>query len=212
MSIASTPNVSASLSADSFSGIEPPRLVLRPLLKLDEEQFYQLTQQNPEQPLEQNAQGEVIIVSPTGGFSGRSNSKIIQQLENWNDKDQRGEVFDSSTLFRLPKGSGRSPDAAWVERSRWEALTEEEQDKFPPLCPDFVIELRSKTDRLMDLQEKMTEYLDNGAQLGWIIDPLLKQVHVYEAGQPVQVLDQPATVTGTRCMAGFVLDLKKLFK
>ena len=199
-------------AAFALSGIEPPRLVLRPLLKLDEEQFFQLTLQNPEQPLEQNAQGEVIIVAPTGGFSGRRNSKLIQQLENWNDKDQRGEVFDSSTLFRLPKGSARSPDAAWVERSRWEALTEEEQERFPPLCPDFVIELRSKTDRLVDLQEKLVEYLDNGAQLGWIIDPLLKQVHLYTAGHAVQILDQPATVAGTGCMAGFTLNLKDIFR
>lgn len=199
-------------AAFALSGIEPPRLVLRPLLKLDEEQFFQLTLQNPEQPLEQNAQGDLVIIIPGGGTSGIQRAKIQYQLENWNDKDQRGVVFDSSTLFRLPKGSARSPDAAWVERSRWEALTQEEQERFPPLCPDFVIELRSKTDRLVDLQEKLVEYLDNGVQLGWIIDPLLKQVHLYTAGQPVQILDQPATVAGTGCMAGFTLNLKDIFR
>ncbi len=212
MATVSASIVATPLSADSFGGIESPKLVLRPLLKMDEEQFYQLALQNPEQPLEQNAQGEVIIVSPTGGSSGRRNSRLLTQLENWNDKDQRGEVFDSSTLFRLPKGSGRSPDAAWVERSRWEALSEDEQDRFPPLCPDFVIELRSKTDRLVDLQEKLVEYLDNGAQLGWIVDPLMKQVHIYEPGLPVQILNQPTVVAGSGCVAGFVLDLKQIFQ
>ncbi len=196
----------------TYDGLEPPLLVLRPLLLLDEEQFFQLVMQNPEQPLEQNAQGEVIIVSPTGGSSGRWNFKVCQQLANWNDEEQRGECFDSSTIFRLPNGSARSPDAAWVEKSRWEALTEDEQDRFPPLCPDFVIELRSRTDRLKTLQDKLVEYRDNGAQLGWIIDPLLRQVHVYETGQPVQILDQPATVAGTGCVAGFVLDLQQIFK
>lgn len=194
-----------------FSGIEPPRLVLRPLLRLDEDQFFQLVAQNPEQPLEQNAQGEVLVMSPTGLFTGWRNGKIFQQLANWNDQHDRGLVFDSSTLFRLPNRAARSPDVAWVEKSRWDRLTIKQQKKLGPLCPNFVIELRSETDRLVDLQEKLAEYLDNGVELGWLIDPLLKQVHIYTVGQPVQILDQPATVVGTGCIQGFVLDLKGIF-
>ncbi|MGC4003041.1 MAG: Uma2 family endonuclease [Pirellulales bacterium] len=192
-------------------GTEPCKLVLRPLLRLDEEQFYQLTLQNPEQPLEQNAQGEVIIVSPTGGSSGHRNGDILYQLIAWNKQHGRGVVFDSSTIFRLPLGAARSPDASWVELSRWTALTQDQRDRFPPFCPDFVIELRSNTDRLADLQAKLVEYMNNGARLGWIVDPLLKQVHLYEPGNTPRVLDEPAFVEGTDCMTGFVLELKDVF-
>ena len=150
-------------------------------------------------------------MSPTGSAGSRRNNKISQQLANWNDQDQRGEVFDSNALFRLPKGAALSPDASWVEKSRWDKLTEEEQESIAPVCPNFVIELRSKTDRLKTLQDKLVEYLDNGVELGWIVDPLLAQVHIYEAGKPVQVLDRPVTVAGTGCVAGFVLDLKEIF-
>lgn len=200
------------ITTTDLSGIEPARLVLRPLLRLDEEQFFQLVAQNPDQPLEQNAQGEVIIMSPTGSAGSRRNNKISQQLANWNDQDHRGEVFDSNSLFRFPKGAALSPDASWVEKSRWDELTEEEQESIAPVCPNFVIELRSKTDRLKTLQDKLAEYLDNGVELGWIVDPLLEQVHVYEAGKPVQLLDHPTTVSGTGCVEGFVLDLKGIFK
>jgi len=192
-------------------GIEPARIVLRPLLNLDDEQFLQLCAQNPEQPLEQNAQGEVIVVAPTGMTSGWYNSRIAFQLMAWNDQHLRGIVFDSSTLIRLPKGSIRSPDATWVERTRWDRLTLKQQKKLGPLCPNFVIELRSESDRLSVLQEKLEEYMDNGVELGWIIDPLLAQVHIYEQGKPVQVLDRPEAVAGTGCMAGFVVDLKGIF-
>ena len=200
----------ASLDTDSF-GVEPARLVLRPLLNLDDDQFLQLCAQNPEQPLEQNAQGEVIVVAPTGMFTGWHNSRIAFQLMSWNERHQLGLVFDSSTLIRLPKGSIRSPDATWVEMSRWDRLTAEQQKKLGPLCPNFVIELRSETDRLKTLQEKLEEYIDNGVELGWLIDPLQAQVHVYEQGKPVQILDRPDSVAGTGCMAGFVLDLKGIF-
>jgi len=194
-----------------FNGNEPTRLVLRPLFKLDAEQFFQLVVQNPEQPLELNAQGEVLIMSPTGLFSGWKESNILAQLYNWNEKHQRGMVFSPSALFHLPKGSIRSPDAAWVEKSRWEHLTSKQQLKMGPLCPNFVIELRSETDRLKTLQEKLEEYQDNGVELGWLIDPLLSQVHIYEQGKPAQILYRPETVAGTGCMAGFVLELKGIF-
>jgi Uma2 family endonuclease len=194
-----------------IDGIEPARLVLQPLFKLDDVAFLQLCAQNPEQVLERNAQGEVIVMSATGSGSGRRNNKILQQLTNWNDQHHRGEVFESSTLFRFANGAARSPDASWVEKSRWEQLTEDEQESIAPICPNFVIELRSKTDRLVDLQEKLVEYMANGVELGWIIDPLQCQVHIFEQGRPVQVLDRPERVAGTGCMAGFVLELKGIF-
>lgn len=178
---------------------------------LDEEQFFQLVMQNPELPLEQNARGEVIVMAPTGGLTGWQNGRIFSQLSNWNDQHGRGMVFDSSTLFRLPNNAVRSPDSTWIEKTRWNLLTSKQQKGIPPISPNFVIELRSETDRLVDLQDKLVEYLDNGVELGWIVDPLLAQVHIYEAGKPVQVLDRATTVAGTACVAGFVLDLKEIF-
>ena len=199
------------LAAADFIGIEPARLVLRPLFKLDEDQFFELVCQNPDQPLEQNAQGEVLIISPTESYTGWQNSEILYQLISWNKQHQRGLVFDSSTLFRFPNRAALSPDAAWIEKSRWNRLTLKQQKGIAPVSPNFVIELRSENDRLDILQDKLAEYLANDVEIGWIIDPLLKQVHVYEAGQPVQVFDQPATVTGTGCVQGFVLDLREIF-
>jgi Uma2 family endonuclease len=192
-------------------GIEPPRIVLRPLLNLDDDQFLQLCAQNPLQPFEQNADGEVIVVPPIGTYSGRQENEILYQLTNWNKQHQRGIVLSSSALIRLPKGSIRSPDATWIEKPRWERLTLKQQKKIAPLCPNFVIELRSESDRLRVLQEKLEEYMDNGVELGWLIDPILSQVHLYEQGKPPHVLDKPATVIGTGSMAGFVLDLKDIF-
>jgi Uma2 family endonuclease len=194
-----------------FGGIEPARLVLRPLLNLDDDQFLQLCAQNPEQSLEQNAQGEVQVMAPTRSGSSRRNNKILYQLTAWNESHLRGEVFESSTLFRFANGAARSADASWIEKSRWERLTEEEQESIALICPNFVIELRSKTDRLVDLQEKLVEYLANSVELGWIVDPLQCRVHIYTAGEPVQILDKPETVAGTGCMAGFVLELKGIF-
>ncbi len=192
-------------------GIEPTRIVLRPLLNLDDDQFLQLCAQNPEQPFEQNAQGEVIIVSPIGTNSGWMESEILYQLTSWNKQHERGLVFSSSALIRLPKGSIRSPDATWVEKSRWDRLTIKQQKKIAPLCPNFVIELRSESDRVKTLQKKLEEYIVNGVELGWIIDPILSQVHIYEQGKPPQVLNKPVTVTGTGSIAGFELDLKGIF-
>jgi Uma2 family endonuclease len=165
-----------------FTGIEPARLVLRPLLKLDEDQFFQLVAQNPDQPLEQNAQGEVIVMAPTGTFAGESSGDIFLQLGIWNKTEKRGSVFDSSTLFRFANGAARSPDAAFVEQSRCDRLTGKQRKGIARLTPNFVIELRSENDRLVDLQEKLEEYIANGVELGWIIDPLLFQVHIYESG------------------------------
>ena len=178
---------------------------------LTDEQFYQLCQDNEDLRLELTAGGELIIMAPTGGTTGSRNADITSQLTNWAKKDGTGLSFDSSTMFILPNGAKRSPDASWVRRERWDALSEEDRDKFVPLCPGFVLELRSRTDSLPFLREKMDEYIANGAQLGLLIDPRLKQVHVYRSGRPIEVRDNPRTVSGDPVLTGFVLDSKDIW-
>ena len=179
--------------------------------KLTDEQFAQLCWENPELRLELTAQKELVIMSPTGSKTGWRNSRITYLLVAWADKDGTGLAFDSSTGFTLPNGAKRSPDASWVKRERWDALTEEQQEGFAPLCPDFVIELRSPTDDLPVLQEKLQEYLDNGAQLGWLIDPIDKHVHVYRPSQPVEELENPVSVSGDSVLPGFALHVEELW-
>ena len=167
-------------------------LELRPVFNMTDEQFYQLVRANPDIKLERNAKGELIVMPPTGGKSGKRNFSLLGQLWLWvENNSELGVGFDSSTEFSLPNGGDRSPDAAWVKLERWEALTDEEQDTFPPICPDFVIELRSRTDNLKPLQAKMQEYLNSGLRLGWLIDPQNKRVEVYRLGQSVEVLEAP---------------------
>jgi Uma2 family endonuclease len=148
---------------------------------------------------------------PTGGKTGQLNFKLITEFGAWVDADRTGIGFDSSTGFTLPNGARRSPDLAWVRRSRWEALSQEEQAEFPPLCPDFVVEIRSPSDLLSALHAKMQEYLDNGAQLGWLLDPLEKKVYVYRLQMPVECLDHPTTLSGDPLLPGFVLSLSRLW-
>jgi Uma2 family endonuclease len=183
-------------------------LNLEPIIHLTQEQFYQLCMANRELNLELNAKGELIIVPPVGGESGNQEADLITDLNNWNRQTKLGKVFSSSTIFRLPNGANRSPDAAWVKLERWEALTPEERVKFPPLCPDFVIELRSRTDTLKPLQEKMQEYLDNGLRLGWLIDPQNNRVEIYRPSQPVEVSSLPAILSGEDILPGFELPLE----
>lgn len=190
----------------------PPLIVrLEPVLRLTEDQFFELCQINRDLRIERNAQGELIIMPPTGGKTGDRNAEIGMQLRLWAKQDGEGTTFDSSAGFRLPNGSVRSPDAAWVRYSRLSALPPEQQERFLPLCPDFAIELRSPTDSLSVLQEKMREYLDNGAQLGWLIDPAQRRIHVYRPQASVEVLDNPETVAGDPLLAGFVLDLREIW-
>jgi Uma2 family endonuclease len=165
-------------------------LNLRPVIELTDEQFEQLAVANRDLRLERTATGELIIMPPRGG-TGKRNAKLNQQLSNWADLDGTGFNFDSSTAFRLPNGATRSPDASWIKQSRWNSLTTEQQERFPPTCPDFVVELHSRTDSLKDLQNKMQEYLENGAQLGWLIDSQTKQVEVYRLGRSPEVLQSP---------------------
>jgi Uma2 family endonuclease len=146
-------------------------------------------------------------MSPVGGVSGNREADLITDLNLWNRQTQLGRVFSSSTIFRLPEGGDRSPDAAWVAIERWESLTPEEQEKFPPICPDFVIELRSRTDSLSQLQEKMQEYLNSGLRLGWLINPQAQQVEIYRPNQTVEIVQLPVSLSGEDTLPGFVLNL-----
>lgn len=174
---------------------------------LTDEQFYQLCLANRDVRFERTVSGELIIMSPTGGETGERNAGLTAQLWTWNQRVGLGKSFDSSTCFRLPNGATRSPDASWVELSRWAALTPEEREKFPPLCPDFVVELRSPSDALAPLQAKMREYLENGARLGWLLNRQEKAVEVYRAGQGVEVLEDPGRLSGEAVLPGFELEL-----
>ncbi len=180
---------------------------LKSLIEMTDEQFFQLCQNNRELRFERNANGELIIMPPTGGETGNRNGRLNQQLFNWTDADGTGIAFDSSTCFKLPNGADRSPDASWIKLERWNALTDEEKQKFPPICPDFVIELLSPSDSLKTTQEKMREYIDNGVYLGILINRKSRQVEIYRPGKEVEVLDSPATVSGEDVLKGFVLNL-----
>ncbi len=177
-------------------------------INLTEEQFYNLCRDNEALKLERTAKGELLIMPPIGGKSGKREAELITDVNNWNRQSGLGEVFSSSTSFRLPKGGERSPDVAWVSRDRWESLSQEEQEKFPPLCPDFVIELRSRTDSLKSLQDKMEEYLDNGLRLGWLIDPQGQRVEIYRQGQPIEIVALPTCLSGEDVLPGFTLEVK----
>lgn len=180
-------------------------------LRVTPEEFEKLCQDNPERSLELTASGELIVMPPVGGESGNSESELGADLVIWNRQTRLGKTFSSSTIFILPNGAQRSPDAAWVELSRWEALTPEQRKKFPPLAPDFAIELRSATDRLPPLREKMEEYRANGVRLGWLIDPQKQQVEIYRLGQDVEVLQSPASLSGEDVLPGFKLELGSIF-
>ncbi|MBW4642170.1 MAG: Uma2 family endonuclease [Goleter apudmare HA4340-LM2] len=186
----------------------PPTLKLK--IDLSDEQFFQMCQKNRNYRFERTASGEILIMAPSGSETGRRNVKITTQLEIWNSQSSLGEVFDSSTGFKLPNGAERSPDASWVKAEKWNALTPEEQERFAPICPDFVVELRSPSDSLKDLQEKMQEYIANGAQLGWLIDRKNKRVEIYRPGKDVEVLDNPVSLSGENVLPEFTLYLQQI--
>ena len=186
------------------------KLDFSPIIRLSSEQFRQLCSANPEAKLEFTAQGELVIVSPTGGESGIRNTEIIYQLQAWNKQKKLGVVFDSSTMFQFPSGAFRSPDAAWIILTRWNSLSQSEKETFPPIVPDFIIELRSVSDSLKELQDKMQEYIDNGVKLGWLINPKNKQVEIYRANGSREVLDNPINLSGENILLGFVLDLTEI--
>ena len=174
---------------------------------LSDEQFYEICLQNRELKFERTARGELIVVSPVGGESGNREADLIIDLGIWNRQTDLGYTFSSSTIFKLPNGADRSPDAAWIRRQRWEALTPQQRRKFPPIAPDFVIELRSATDDLETLRSKMQEYMDAGVQLGWLINPQQQQVEIYRPGQDVEVRNLPTELSGEDLLPGFSLSL-----
>jgi Uma2 family endonuclease len=184
---------------------------MQPVIDLDDEHFYTLCQHNPNVRMERNAQGDVIVMPPTGGETSRRNAEIIMQLGIWARRDGTGVVFDSSGGFRLSNGAVRSPDAAWVETARLEGLSAEQRRRFLPLCPDVVIELRSESDNLETVREKMREYAACGARLGWLIDPLERTVEVYCVGLPVEVLADVSVVSAEPVLTGFTLDLASVW-
>ena len=186
-------------------------LRLRPAVEMTEEQFYLLCAQNDELRIERTAGGEIEIMPLTGGGSGNRNMRLAYQLAGWALRDGSGEAFDSSTGFRLPNGATRSPDASWVHGARLSALTPEQWERFLPLCPDFVLELRSPSDALRTLQAKMREYMENGARLGWLLDPADRRAYVYRPGAEEEVLDDPSELSGEPELPGFILDLRQVW-
>lgn len=181
------------------------------LVQMTDEQFYEFCQANQELRIERTATGEVIIMPPAFSDTGNRNSKITAQLEVWAEQDATGEVFDSSAGFTLPNGATRSPDAAWIKLEQWNALTDEQKASFAPICPDFVIELRSASDTLSGLQAKMQEYIENGAVLGFLIDRKNYTVHIYRPNRAPEVLEKPETVSGDPELQGFVLRMAKVW-
>ena len=194
----------------TFLADELPARISRPA-PLSNEALYALCRRNPELRIERTADGALIVMPPIGGNTGRRNASLVVDLGIWARAYGTGLVFDSSTGFLLGNGAERSADAAWVLRDRWEALTELDQERFPPLCPDFVAEIRSPSDRLPPLHAKLREYVENGARLGWLIDPVGRVVWVYRAGGAVERHDAPATLSGDPVLPGFTLATAELW-
>jgi Uma2 family endonuclease len=180
---------------------------LEPVIHVTDEQFYQLCQANPDVKFERNAAGDLIVMAPTGGETGSYNAEIVADFVIWNRQMRLGKVFDSSTCFKLPQGGDRSPDVAWVAIERWNQLSQEQQRKFPPIAPDFVLELLSPTDSLEKTQAKMQEYMNNGVQLGWLIDRDNRYVEIYRINQPVEALTNPEQLSGEDVLPKFFLNM-----
>jgi Uma2 family endonuclease len=207
------PNAAAADSREASAPREPVLLRFASVSKrMTEREFFDFCrQQEDDVRLELTSQGDLLIMSPTGGKTGMRNSKLTARLAVWAEREGTGYSFDSSTGFKLSSGAMRIPDFAWVRKERWDALTEEQQETFAPLCPDFVVELRSRTDSLKSLRHKMEEYASDGARLGWLIDPRERKVYVYRPQAVVEVLDDPQTVSGEPVLRGLALDLKEIW-
>ncbi len=177
----------------------------------DDNEFFGFCQDNRYLRIERSSKGDIIIMPPTGGATGILNSELNRRLGAWAEQDGTGQVFDSSTGFTLPNGATRSPDLSWVSNERWEKLNEDQRKKFPPFSPDFVVELLSESDSLTTVRQKMEEYIENGAQLGWLIDPFEKRIYIYRPGASVEVLNDPQTISGEPLLEGFVLDVQSLW-
>ena len=186
-------------------------LQMSPVWEMSADNFFDFCQLNSHLRIERTATGKLVIMSPAGSETGNRNAKLLQQLANWTDRDGNGIEFDSSAGFMLPNGATRSPDASWIRLTRWNSLSSEQKIKFAPICPDFVVELKSPSDSLQVLQDKMQEYIDNGTSLGWLIDRTTHQVYIYTPGNEIKCLDNPETINGDPVLSGFVLDLAKIW-
>lgn len=191
--------------------IYPPRVLDFSPYPLTDEQFERLCRNHRDLKFELSSKGELIVVAPTSPESGWKNTKLTSKTDIWSEADGTGIVFDSSTMFTLPNGAKRSPDVSWMPMVKWDTLSPSERSKFAHVVPDFVIELRSPTDNLSELEEKMTEYIENGVRLGWLIDPIEKQVSIYRANGEVDVLDDPESVSGEEVLPGFALNPRELW-
>lgn len=198
----------------ALTSVENPPVVIRlqPVFDVTVDKFFDFCQLNSDLRIERTAHGEVLIMPPTGGETGSRDAEVVTQLRIWARQDGTGVAFGSSTGFDLPNGATRSPDASWVERSRLEILTAEQKQKFLPLCPDFVIELRSPSDRLDDLKKKMQEYIDNGSRLGWLLDPNNRRVYVYRPASQVESLENLQSISAAPVLDGFTLDLSRAWE
>ena len=212
MTMPRTAAMPARESAADTEGVDPLTIWFEPAICMTEEQFGDFCAQNRELRIERTAEGALEIMPPTMGYTGHHNANVTTDLAIWARQDGSGYAFGSSAGFTLPNGAVRSPDSSWVLRSRLDALTEEERRGFGHICPDFVIEIRSASDRLSTLQAKMQEYIDNGARLGWLIDPIGRRAYVYRPGVVVEVLDMPQTLLGDPELAGFTLDLGAIWE
>ncbi len=184
---------------------------LRPSVEFDDDQFFEFCQINRDFMIERTDEGEIIIMAPAGGEASSRNAEVTAQLQIWAKKDGTGVTFDSSGGFKLGKLEMRAPDAAWVRRERFDVLKPKDKRQFPPLCPDFVIELKSSTDRLKNLQAKMEKWIEYGAQLAWLIDPDAKRVHVYHPNGAIEIIENADTLSGEPLLKGFVLDLTQIW-
>ncbi|KAB8332004.1 Uma2 family endonuclease [Scytonema tolypothrichoides VB-61278] len=190
----------------------PIFLRMPPDLQMTDEQFFEFCQVNRDLRIERDKFGEISIMPPTGSETGNRSGNIFGELYIWANQDGTGICFDSSTGFKLSTGAERSPDASWMKLERWNTLTGEQQQKFAPICPDFVVELRSSSDNLQPLKDKIEEYMkEPGIQLGWLIDRKHRKVYIYRPGMPEECLDNPATVSGESVLTGFVLNMSKVW-
>ncbi|MEM7581240.1 MAG: Uma2 family endonuclease [Cyanobacteria bacterium P01_A01_bin.80] len=191
--------------------VTPMVLKFHPVISMTDDQLFDFCQLNKDFRIERKANGEIVIMSPTGSETEERNFDLIGQLWFWTKQDGTGVGFGSSGGFTLPNGAVRSPDAAWIKKTRWEAIPADLRKKFAPICPDFVVELRSESDSLKDLQDKMLEYINNGALLGWLIDRKERKVYIYRPNTEVEELDNPSTLSGEDILSGFVLDLSSIW-
>jgi len=200
-----------SITLELGPALEATPLHLLPISRLTDEDFWEVCRRNPQNKIERSATGEIIIMPPASSEGSSKNADLIADLVIWARQDGTGIVFESSGGFLLPSGAKRSPEAAWVARARWDGLSAAQRRRFAPLCPDFVVELMSSSDRLVETQAKMDEYLTNGIRLGWLIDGDKRTVYVYRPGRPVEELTDAATISGDPELPGFVLHLARIF-